>query len=392
MRNGMPLTLIQTLSSTDPRKPKSPVNLPPMQMSALEPVTAQRVAKLKSSSNSNPTGSVSNRTSTSSSSSRLTSQTVSSMQKQSDTSLRARNQLPTIAGSPSVGTTNTSSSQTLKDNKEPPSSLLISVSGLPKETPTKIPRISSRTSAVPSPTNKSSGSALGTRRAGNLTATASRNASPISLSANEFGVMENEDGATPKVRQPSVRSSPSAASTSRVPRQSSIVTPASVTSSARKPNRDSMSFIGLRKSSTNSTNSATAATAPAEPPQQTPSHHRFSVLSPSKGLKLLAPKSAARASTSGLNQSVRQTASSPSSSRQSLSTPSPVPSAVDEEELLGDEEMLHYIRRLHAKRLAVGSATQDELDEMLKFPEPMPPGAPVSPSSKHLLFVVKIIA
>ncbi|KJA27320.1 hypothetical protein HYPSUDRAFT_131397 [Hypholoma sublateritium FD-334 SS-4] len=369
----------KTLSSTDPRKPKSPVNLPPMQMSALEPVTAQRVAKLKSSSNTAPGGSASNRTSTSSSSSRLTSQTVSSMQKQSDTSLRTRNQLPTIAGSPSVGTTGTSSTQTLKDSKEPLSSLLNSVSGLPKETPTKIPRISSRTSAVPSPTNKTSGSASGSRRASGLTASTSTNASPVSFSTNEFGVMENEDGATPKVRQASVRGSPSTASTSRVPRQTSTVTPASATSSTRKTNRESMSFIGLRKSSANS--AATTTTISNEPaPQQTASHHRFSVLSPSKGLKLLAPKSAARASTAGLNQSVRQTTGSPSSSRQSLSTPSPVPSAVDEEELLGDEEMLHYIRRQHAKRLAAG-ATQEELDEMLKFPEPVPPGTPSSPSS-----------
>ncbi len=352
-----------------------------MQMSALEPVTAQRVAKLKSSSNTTPGSSASNRTSTSSSSSRLTSQTVSSMQKQSDTSLRTRNQLPTIAGSPSVGPTSTSSSQMLKDTKEPVSSLLNSVSGLPKETPTKIPRISSRTSAVPSPTSKTSGSALGSRRVSGLPTSTSTNASPISFSTNEFGVMENEDGATPKVRQASVRGSPSAASTSRVPRQTSTITPASATSNARKPNRDSMSFIGLRKSSANSA-AATTTVSTETGSQQTVSHHRFSVLSPSKGLKLLAPKSAARASTSGLNQSVRQTTGSPSSSRQSLSTPSPVPSAIDEEELLGDEEMLHYIRRQHAKRLAAG-ATQEELDEMLKFPEPVPPGTPYSPSSRQ---------
>lgn len=63
---------------------------------------------------------------------------------------------------------------------------------------------------------------------------------------------------------------------------------------------------------------------------------------------------------------------SPASSRQSLSTPSPVPSTVDEDEVLGDEEMLHYIRRQQAKKLAAG-ATQEELDAMLKFPEPTTP-------------------
>ncbi|KAF8197418.1 hypothetical protein BJ912DRAFT_1020757 [Pholiota molesta] len=302
----------KTLSSTDPRKPKSPVNLPPMQMSALEPVTAQRVAKLKSSTTTS--AGTSSRASTSSTSSRLTSQTVSSMQKQSDTSLRSRNQLPTIAGSPSVGTTGTSSSQTLKDGRDATSSLNSS-SGLPKETPTKIPRISSRTSAVPSPPNKSSGSALGTRRA-----------SGLALLDQRVGVMESEDGATPKVQPPSIRSSPLPAPASRVPRQTPNV---------------------------------------------------------SSTLSLLAPKTTARASTSGLNQSVRQTTGSPSSSRQSLSTPSPVPSTIDEEELLGDEEMLHYIRRQHAKKLATG-ANQEELDEMLKFPEPVAPGTPSSPASKYL--------
>ena len=373
----------QTLSSTDPRKPKSPVNLPPMQITALEPATAQRVAKLKSTPNTTPVASTSNRTSMPAQS-RLTSQTVSSMQKQSDSSLRSRNQLPTIAGSPSVATTGTSSSQTLKEGRDPPASFLNSTSGLPKETPTKIPRISSRTSAAGSPPLKSSGSALATRRTSTLVTT-STNPSPTSFSTSEFGVIDNEDGATPKVRQPSIRGSPST-STSRVPRQSSVnSTPSTSNAVPRKSNRDSVSFIGLRKSSTNSVASlSTPATNGAAATTTEPSsHHRFSVLSPSKGLKLLAPKSSARASTAGLNQPTRQTSGSPSSSRQSLSTPSPAPSSVDEEELLGDEEMLHYIRRQHAKKLASG-ASQEELDEMLKFPEPLPPGTPLSPASKHV--------
>jgi len=67
-----------------------------------------------------------------------------------------------------------------------------------------------------------------------------------------------------------------------------------------------------------------------------------------------------------------------------LSTPSPVPSTVDEEEMLGDEEMRNYIKRQQAKRLAAG-ATQEELDEMLKFPESIAPTSPVSPDSKSRL-------
>ena len=181
--------------------------------------------------------------------------------------------------------------------------------------------------------------------------------------------MESEDGTTPKVKQPSVRGSPST-STSRVPRQSSVTAP-TTSSVQRRTNRDSISIIGLRKSSATSITSISTPAVSNEPSQ-----HRFSMLSPSKGLKLLAPKSSARASTSGVHQG------SPPSGRQSLSTPSPVPSSIDEEELLGDEEMLHYIRRQHAKKLATG-ATQEELDDMLKFPEPLPPGTPSSPASKY---------
>jgi dual specificity tyrosine-phosphorylation-regulated kinase 2/3/4 len=58
---------------------------------------------------------------------------------------------------------------------------------------------------------------------------------------------------------------------------------------------------------------------------------------------------------------------------------------VDEEELLGDEEMMMYIRRQHAKKLAAG-ATQQELDDMLKFPEPIPPGSPSTPVVSFFFF------
>ncbi len=338
----------------------------------------QRLAKLKPSTNTTPTSSVSNRTSLPPSSSRLTSQTVSSLQKQSDSSLRSRNQLPTIAGSPSVGTITTSSTHTVRDFRDT-SSLVNPSSSLPKETPTKIPRISSRMSATGSPPLKHSGSVLASRRTSGL-ATNSTTASPSSFSTSEFGVIGNDEGTTPKVRQPSNRASPP--STSRVPRQSSIAYPQSSSTAPRRNNRDSVSFIGFRKSSTNSIASlSTPATATTT---DNGLSSRFSVLSPSRGIKLLAPKSA-RASTSGLNQTGQQVSASPPSSRQSLSTPSPAPSSVDEEELLGDEEMMMYIRRQHAKKVAAG-ATQEELDEMLRFPEPLPPGIPSSPAGKiHLV-------
>ena len=76
----------------------------------------------------------------------------------------------------------------------------------------------------------------------------------------------------------------------------------------------------------------------------------------------------------------------PSSSRLSLSTPSPAPSSVDDEELLGDEEMLQYIKRQQQKKLAHG-ATQEELDALLRFPERLPPTPPQSPSGMFIIFL-----
>lgn len=44
---------------------------------------------------------------------------------------------------------------------------------------------------------------------------------------------------------------------------------------------------------------------------------------------------------------------------------------------------MNYIRRQHSKRLANG-ATQEELDEMLRFPEPIAPVEPNAPSGKRI--------
>ena len=75
-------------------------------------------------------------------------------------------------------------------------------------------------------------------------------------------------------------------------------------------------------------------------------------------------------------------AASPSTSRHTTtSTPSPVSSLVDEDEILGDEEMMQYIKKQQAKKLASG-ANQADLDNMLRFPEPIEPAAPVSPAGK----------
>ncbi|KII88871.1 hypothetical protein PLICRDRAFT_175129 [Plicaturopsis crispa FD-325 SS-3] len=379
----------KTMSSTDRKmKPVEDTELPPLHMSGIPPATQQRVARLKSTTSpSSSTSSISQHTTPRTpSTSRITSQTASSMQKVSDSSLRSRNQLPTIAGSPSVGT---NISQASKEPREPPpSTLMNSVSGTVKETPTKIPRISSRTSSTASPAFKNSTSVRRTSTNTTTNAAQSNNSSPAA-STNEFGVLDNVEPPSSKptpasTQRHSIRSSPS--TTSRVPRQ--VSAPTSTTNATpRKSNRDSLSFSGLRKASTSS-----VATSSSVAPSESQSHP-FSALSPSKGLKLLSPKMslpAPRSSHSSSRQSVPQSAGTPSSSRQSLSTPSPAPSSVDEEELLGDEEMLHYIRRQQAKKMANG-ATQSELDELLRFPEPQPPGIPLSPEallkgsqSKHL--------
>jgi len=382
---GMNLTILwayQTLSSTDPKKGASAIALPPMQMSALPATTAQRVANLKNSSSASTPASTITRTP---STSRVTSQTVSSMQKQSDASLRSRNQpLPTIAGSPSVGTTGYSVTKESKDY--PPSVLLNSIGGMSKETPTKIPRISSRTSAAGSP--GLGGATVSSRRISlNVTAPSTDpSPTPADPTMNEFGVLENGDAQVAKAsgemtttKRFSVRASPSI--NSRVPRQ--VSGPPSSGGIPRKSNRDSVSFSTLRKASTGSV----ASTTSVAPPSETTHSHRFSALSPSKGLKLLSPKISLSTRSSNNNGSMsnahRAQAGTPASSRQSLSTPSPVPSTIDEEELLGDEEMMQYIRRQQTKKMAHG-ASQAELDDLLKFPEPITPSPGSTPQGQLL--------
>ncbi|KZP29965.1 kinase-like protein [Athelia psychrophila] len=71
---------------------------------------------------------------------------------------------------------------------------------------------------------------------------------------------------------------------------------------------------------------------------------------------------------------------SPSSSQQSLSTSPPVPSTIDEAELAGDKEMLHYIRRQQTKKMANGASLK-ELDDLLSLPDPIAPIGPVTPES-----------
>ncbi|KAH9048090.1 hypothetical protein EDB84DRAFT_1611299 [Lactarius hengduanensis] len=241
-------------------------------------------------------------------------------------------------------------SREMKERDLPPSSGANGISVNPKETPTKIPRIHSRTSTVSSPALKPSTSST----------TASRRTSLLSLLwletihlphpqyTGEWILGVYKQPSAHYGRRQSIRHHPHQATASRVPRQVSNST--STSNIPRKGNRDSMSFGGLRKSSTGSVASLNSVAPSDAPSTQT-------------------------ASTSVSLPSLRQRVATPSSSRLSLSTPSPAPSSVDEEELLGDEEMLQYIKRQQQKKLAHG-ATQEELDALLRFPEPLPPVPP----------------
>jgi dual specificity tyrosine-phosphorylation-regulated kinase 2/3/4 len=297
---------------------------------------------------------------------------MGSMQKQSDASLRNRNHLPTIAGSPSVTVNSRRLSKEATKDVSP--NILSSAA---KETPTKIPRISSRTSAISTPPPKSSlllGRRTSVNTAGSVVSSTIPSPTPGGELIDEFGVIENGEGPDATAfRQISGCGFPS--TISRVPRQSLANNSTSGSFLQRRTNRDSASLAGLRKSSTGSVTSIMSV-PPSDP-------HRFSALSPSKGLKLFSSKGTLSSSLLA-NSSSSQRVASPSSSRQSLSTPSPVPRNIDEEELLGDEEILNYIRRQQTKKLASG-ASQQELDDLLKFPEPLAPGRPSSPASKRSL-------
>ncbi|KZT56992.1 kinase-like protein [Calocera cornea HHB12733] len=61
-------------------------------------------------------------------------------------------------------------------------------------------------------------------------------------------------------------------------------------------------------------------------------------------------------------------------------TPSPVATSVDEDERLGDDEMMAYVKRQQMKKLTSG-AKKEELDEMFKFPEPTAPTPSETPAS-----------
>ncbi|CEL51955.1 dual-specificity tyrosine-(Y)-phosphorylation regulated kinase [Rhizoctonia solani AG-1 IB] len=332
----------KTISSADAKRGSKPMNLPPMQMSNLPASTVQRVANLKSSSSPSSVTRA-----TLSSSNRSAASPASNMSKASDASLRSsRHHLPTIAGSPSVGT----GSQQSKEREGVSAMSNVTV----KDTPTKIPR-SRRTSL----------NITGLGTAQQSAQTQSRDTSPSGQSSNtnEFGMVSSNE--TPKPHfagssqsvnhRSSVRASPQ--SVTRVPRQSLVNIPittgnSSSSSSAATPSAKKsshpVSLSSLRKFSNNST----------------------SFLSPKVNLPVT------RVTDTSSRSIVPGT---PSSSRQSLSTPSPVPQELDEEELAGDEEMMAYIKRLHARKLAAG-AKREELEDMLKFPEPIPPKAGLSPT------------
>ncbi|GJJ12423.1 hypothetical protein Clacol_006665 [Clathrus columnatus] len=369
----------KTVSSTDQKlKETKVVPLPPIQMSAIPPATAQRVADLTGESSVTP--STPSTISRSLTTSRVSASTISSLNKQSDVARTARAQLPTIAGSPSTSHQGTQSLQ----------GSVSSQSTLTKDTPTKIPRMASRSSTVHSPTTlKSIASTLNSRRT-SLNLSGYNGTTNSNASFDEFGLLESNGQSkvqsTPTVHS-IVRSSPQPIA--RAPRTAA----SSLTNTGlpRKSTRDSLSFGSLRKQSMGSVvvpSSTESAPAPAPTTTTTTTSrtNRLSMLSPSKSLKLLTPKlsssTPAKSYVSASSNAGLFKSASASSSRQSLSSPSPVPSAatIDEDELLGDEEMMAYIKRQQTRKLANG-AKKEELEEMLKFPEPTIPVSSMAPNA-----------
>lgn len=309
------------------------------------------------------------------------------MQKQADRSSRHQ-QLPTIAGSPSVNVHSTSGtnsgsreSKLHRSNTNVGASLSSSMAGLPKETPTRIPRIASRSSTLTTPPLKGSKAPLSSSRRASLNVGSSTvtELGEIDVEgSNEFGVIQpvSESGAKTTSHRHSHRLSPSTIPSHA--RLSHGHTGSAIEATARRLTRDSTSLASLRKSSTGSV-AGSSLTSKGEKDVES----RHLALSPSKSLsKLLSPKlslTGSRLSTSsGPNLHI---ASSHSSWRQSITTPSPAPSPMDDDEILGDEEMMQYIKRQQAKRLANG-AKKEEIEEMFSFPEPQPPGRPMSPNCR----------
>ncbi|PVF99135.1 hypothetical protein CPB86DRAFT_784142 [Serendipita vermifera] len=381
----------KTLSSGDARKTKSTdPDLPPMQMPGIPSSTAQRVANLRASVASGahkigipstpPTKSKPLLATSRASPSSPSQKTPTVNAKSSDLSLRTnRQQLPTIAGSPSVSTVGSKEGAAM--------AAAANGSATPKDPTgpsTKIPRISSRTSAGGSPQPALKSSMSSSKRSS--IAAQSTAPSEVSTSLDEFGLLgtpgDNKATATAGNNRYSVRASPQ--SSSKTPRYAgNTISSSASTSSIRKPTRDSsISLNGMRKSSTASVNSVGSSLASGSVNNMETPPSRFSALSPAKSIKMLSPKvslQSPRATQASASPALRQGSSS-SSDRHSFSTPSPVPAAVDEEELLGDEEMMDYIRRQQARRIAAG-AKKEDLDEMLKFPEPIAPAPGLSPQA-----------
>lgn len=371
-------TLLQTLSSGDPRKPKAAPDpgLPPMQMPAIPSSTAQRVASLRASvSSTSKTGPLSSplkpKASIPSTPQGTPLKSAVMATKASDLSLRSnRQQLPTIAGSPSVSTLGSKEGAAAG----------AAANGV-KDTPTKIPRIPAGGS--PQPPLKSS-LASSSRRASVANQGATQGATQATapaatngIDAGEFGLLDSKSNgpATVTGNRHSVRGSPSSA---KQPRYTSNTISSSIsTSSVRKPTRESsISLTSMRKSSSASVSSLNSTSGVTETTSA-----RYSALSPAKSMKMLSPKMSLQSTKPAGAPGSPALRQGSSSSRQSPSTPSPVPT-VDDEEILGDEEMMEYILRQQSRKLASG-AKKEDLDEMLKFPEPTEPVPPMSPTGKH---------
>jgi dual specificity tyrosine-phosphorylation-regulated kinase 2/3/4 len=340
-----------------------------MQMPSISTSTTQRLSRMKSERNSK-SGAQSSGSSTSgpsasvASSARLSSATLSSLAKQSDASLRSRVGLPTIAGSPSVHGQVDGQLGTISSHP-----------AVIKETPTKIPRKSGRTSASsPSILNRRQRLLSGSRRTSlNLDGILDKENSSISegntfaKTMSEFGVLSANRDRTSGVQGSQIAPDACLRSGSNLSSRRSSPSNSTV-GPTPKGKRDNPHPPELRKSSTMSTFTNTSRGLTKESVSS-----RFSALSPSKSLKFLSAKSSL--STARLSSNASHPAS-PSSSRQSLIAPSPTSSSGDDDEALADEEMMAWMKRQQTK--AANSSKRDELGHLLVIPDAFESATPAT--------------
>lgn len=372
----------QTVSAQDKAK-ETVTPLPPIYMSDLPHQTISRVASLQEKPASTPT-SISSSSSASGSTARRQSSLIT---PKSNVLLRtSRAHLPTISGSPSSGNLNgqVSSAPATVGIAGGAMSTSSSYSRISDATPTKIPRIASRqsrqlgtpTSSIQPPLSRR-GSETGT--IDSFATGVTRTESNLS----EFATLDEEPAAAAPQRYRSTSSKIDLGdSTATTRRFSGISTSTSTNSfSSRQPRA-----LPIPPSSSSAAISASKRLPSKDSlaPRRLPSSTSIaSGLAESTNSQTLATP---RTLSSKLSSA--QSRITPSSSSSSLATAASVsrsasasPVVIEDDEMIGDEEMRQFMKRQRAKKSASG-ATSAEIEAMMNYPEPTEPTPASTPLGK----------